>query len=345
MRRDNSRPGRRLAAFVVGMLLALALTEGIVRNVYAISYAYEPEIGWIHAPGVRRWAREGFAESHWTDHGIRRSSPLRADDPVLLVLGDSFTEALQVSDDEVYTSLLERRLRDGGRKVQVANAGRSTQSSADYVAHGPFYLRVFSPAWTVVQLRLDDFATDAWDATRTHFEPAQGMLKVVDVVPPRFAGARGVLWDARQTSMLLGYGVSRMGEYRSVADKEPPLFRAGARRASGPQRAEASYPVEDELDMLHRAYGGRVTLLLVPEYDPEQPLAQASLESRILAHCRARAMSCLTPRALYPRLTGTGRAPFGFPNSRFNAGHMNATGHGFCAEALTSELERVHALL
>ena len=113
----------------------------------------------------------------------------------------------------------------------------------------------------------------------------------------------------------------------------PPLFRAGD--TSPPAPAEVrEWPVEAELDAMATAYDRRVTFLLIPPFE-ETP---GDIERRFLAYCRNASVSCADLRDSFGAFRASGSAPFGFFNSRFGEGHMNARGHEAAAELLAREL-------
>lgn len=325
--------------------------EGIVRQIYSVTYTREPDFGYIRR--TVRYRLEGNGLSHWTLYDLRRREPYRPSDPSIVVLGDSFTEALMVRDSEVYSEGLERGLRATGMDFQVLNLGFSGASAADYVAYASLYQKLFSPRWTVIQLRKKDLAVDAWDPSKAHFSMDRNdhRLLVEDPPPPHFEEARDSLWKQRVRSvpiMLVQLGLVRFQEYLAGARAEPPLFRAGD---SGEVPLEAGpgddsrYPVEEELDLMARSYGGRVTYLFLPPFDPEDPATpEAGVEARFDDHCARSGLSCVNLRSTYPGFAQRRKSPYGFPNTAYNAGHMNPEGHRAAASQLLSELSRLHSL-
>jgi hypothetical protein len=328
---------------LLGCVLAVGAMELAVRRVYDVSFVDEPGIGDVMEAGkTARWGREGHAESHWTVHGLRgRTTPNAMADSVL-VLGDSFTEALMVMDDDVYTARAESALRDR-RNVQVLNAGRSSCSIADYIHLAPHYEELFHARWTVLELRSEDLGSESWMTDRTHFAMEDGELRIVPVSPPRRAGLKYLWWRARQRSMAVGYVAIRMGEIRKAAADEPPLFRAGSyEKRAATTDDPSNYPIEKEIDQAVAAFRGRVTFLYLADYEPKAPLEPSSLiERRLFDHCVQRALSCVNTRWGYARLPPQGIAPFGFPNTAFNTGHMNETGHAIAGALLAAELGRL----
>ena len=329
---------RRRAAALAGALLALALFEGVARRVSWLVYDIDPRLGSILAPGrAAVYCREGCGSSRWIADGIRRAAPLDPARPVLLVVGDSFTEALMIDDDRVFTRILEARLAAAGSPLQVANAGRSGGSPADYVALAPFYRERLAPRWTVIQLRAPDLEGDAFDPSKTHFdEGSDGRLTVVPVVQP-ISRFNRMLAPVRRESALVGFATVRLREFRSAAADEPTLFRATRRRAPPPPRA---WPVGAQLAAMADAFDGRVTFLFLPDYDARDPRHVDAIEGTVAAACAAHAWSCASLRDAFPAFAAARTAPYGFPNSAFDSGHMNAAGHAAAAAVLETELRR-----
>ncbi len=331
-------------ALVAGATLALLLGEVVVRQVYYVPWELDPDFGCIVLPGTTaRYRIEGNGVSHWTVHGVRGVAvpdPARAP---ILVLGDSFTEAYQVDDDETFAHRLETGLGEAGWDVLVVNAGRSAASPADYVADAERNIRYFNPRWTVVQLNEDDLTGDAWSPEKTHFTGADGRL-VANPAPARTQSTLArIAWRVRQTSALFNYGVIRFQQFARAADEAPPLFSATSGR---PSRSSPAYTPEDiaaELDAVATAYRGRVTFLLLPTFDPDHPSNQTPTEEAYRSACAQHAWSCLSLRDGFERFAVERASPYGFPNSGFNVGHMNPRGHRLAAELLTRELRALHA--
>jgi len=340
---------RLVLRIFAGLVLALVAAELLVRHVYFVQYDYDPTFGSVIRGGTTAtYAREGVGTSRWSEHGLRRAIRPDPSKPAILAVGDSYTEALGVDDDKVFTHVLEAALR-----VQVLNAGRAGASIADYIALAPTYQAMFKPAWTIVQLREKDLTTDAWDKSKraegwAYFEGGtDGKLSVVAAKPE----PRGKLWHAldplRRHFALYMFSVIRYREFKAAAQQEPPLFHAGdankAVEANGnailPQNEARKYPIAEEFEMLEAAYQGRVTILYLPDYDPHAPTKVGSLVEETLDKlCRERSWSCVNLRATYADFAAQHRSPFGFSNTAYNFGHMNSDGHAAAAALLAREL-------
>lgn len=342
-----SLTARRLHSFL-GAGLAVICMEAAVRTVYQLPVAFEPGFGNIIRPGATViWGREGHGVSRWTHFGIRRESLPRdfASGRSILVLGNSNAEALQVSDEVVFTTLLERRLAD--LKAPVLNMGRQGTPLAEHVAFAGRNQETFNPRWTILLLGTGDLGSRTWIPGLSHFERDDGgrLIAKGRALAPRSP------WRARLSPlvngcMLLVYGVVRKDEFLLASASQAALFNGAtntpvARDRDNPEGDVESYPIEEELDLLSEAYRGRITFLLLPRLSFKEPRRRGAAEERIEAHCAARGLSCVNPRPLYPGLVDQGLSPFGFPNESFNEGHMNSDGHRIVAEVLALELRKI----
>ena len=120
-----------LICLITAFLMELALRAvGFSRPVF-----YEPDllVGWSGRPGAEGvYLDEGSAEVRISSAGVRDRERIvvkPGDVWRVAVLGDSYTEALQVAEDRRFTSVMERLLAGceagGGRRVEVLNFGVS----------------------------------------------------------------------------------------------------------------------------------------------------------------------------------------------------------------------------
>ncbi len=105
----------------------------------------------------------------------------------IVSLGDSFTAGYEVDGDQVFSSVLERELREAGIQVEVLNAGVSGYSNAEALVYLERELLRYDP--DIIMLSF--FANDLVDNVRSGlFAISNGELKqVADEYVP--AGALG----------------------------------------------------------------------------------------------------------------------------------------------------------
>lgn len=317
---------------IAGVLLALLVFEAVLRHLSFGHVTLDPIVGWVwRSTTVVHRLGEGWGISHWRDDESREHAPVAADAPRVLFLGDSFTEALQVDDDEVFSARLSN--------VNALNIGQSGHSAADYVAFASEYRTRFHPEWTVIELAPPDLGDDAFNASKTHFDA--GLETRVIIMPGSGGRITGLLTPLRRRSDAVDYGLSRWHDYSSGA-KMPPLFRAADEetRPSEPKpAASVTWPVAAEMARLRDAYGGRVTFLFLPEFKGRP----SGVEAAFMAACGNDRLSCVNLRVTFDGFRQRGDAPSGFPNSTFGEGHLNARGHAAAAQLLQSEIERLRA--
>ena len=120
---------------LIGFLTVLLMELGLRALGFSRAVFYEPDslVGWSGRPGAQGvYLDEGSAEVRISSAGVRdreHSVVKGAGVWRVAVLGDSYTEALQVAEDKRFTSVIERLLAEcdagGGRRVEVLNFGIS----------------------------------------------------------------------------------------------------------------------------------------------------------------------------------------------------------------------------
>lgn len=330
---------RPVSALVLGSVLALLTLEAVSRWYFNYQSVRDPVLGSVVAAGHTFRSRiEGSGIAYHEDHGIRRSPALGPRRGLRIAcLGDSFTEANQVSDDEVYTTVTERELDSSGVPACLLNMGRSGMSVADYVANAEEFRERTGAAWAVVQIHDRDLGPEAWQTSKTHFRRpcATCPLEVVRIPPPPDGRARRVLRWLRNQSALLGFAMERGQELAGA--RAPDAASAVA------ETPAAVHIVKAQLRMLADAYNGRLTILLIGRFDPADPGRDTAGEAAIRRAARELGISLACSKDEYGALAHRGIAPFGFPNSSLNSGHLNASGHAAAARVLTRALLALHA--
>ena len=129
-----------LVIFILSLVVtALALEFSLsIAQINTKSYdRYIPGKGTTYVPGAYyRHTKEGFSEGYINSHGFRdyeRSYEKPADSFRILVLGDSYVEALQVALENAFPALLEKKLNETSTatKFEVINLGQSGFGTAD----------------------------------------------------------------------------------------------------------------------------------------------------------------------------------------------------------------------
>ncbi|MFK8184636.1 MAG: SGNH/GDSL hydrolase family protein [Phormidesmis sp.] len=206
---SSSQPSKRLIALKIvaiaagGFLSALVLWEIILRLSVETSQGISdhPALGKIDSPGLMIHTREGFNRTVLNDLGMRGPEPIpkQPGEYRILLLGDSFTRADEVSDgisfgdrlqahftadyektNRLHNDPSDQLLVTAGRsrqiteKVNVINAGKPSASPAGYLFAADFHKQTFVPDATVIQLTEHDFTMDMGsDASEFYLEKSE----------------------------------------------------------------------------------------------------------------------------------------------------------------------------
>jgi lysophospholipase L1-like esterase len=302
-----------------------------------------PVLGRIYGQGLYVQGKEGYGRTVLNELGLRTSSleddPIRAVERNVLVLGDSYTQAMQVSDEAAFPQQLNNLL---GQSVRVINAGREGASPADYVALADYNKKTFNPDVVIVQLNEADFTRDLLSDKQTFYykkttrgyalEENKSMVSSNELAS-RFATLQGVL----------NFSVVRVALERVTAlrNNQPHGTTEVAQTTSQQTVQQTDGSLERfVVQELKRVYGQPI-LLYIPEIDyfspdyakphaTEQQLANAAKEAGVT-------FISLLPDyvALYRTQHETAH---GFTNTQPGTGHINSLGHEVAAERLAEVL-------
>jgi hypothetical protein len=330
-------------AFVLALLVwELLLSQFILQKPTSQTHG---ELGRIYGQGLYVQGKEGYGRTFLNELGLRSPSltddPLQGGERTILVLGDSYTQAMQVSDEVAFPQHLNDLL---GQESRVINSGREGASPADYIALEAYNKNVFQPDVVVVQLNEADFTRDLLSRGQTfYYEATAGGYSLREnksvvssnELASRFASLQSVL----------NFSVVRIALERVEA------FRAGKTPSSsdGVPSTNAAQPTPQQTDgslerfvvrELQEAYQKPI-LLYIPEIDyfyPDYAQPHAT-ESYLAKAARELGVTFISLRADYVALYGNRhRVAHGFSNTQPGMGHINSLGHEVAAERLAQAL-------
>lgn len=149
------------------MAAALALTEVAVRMVapQPTGLSHQDRYGLaMHYPGITRYLAQYGHDVTFNSAGMRDREHTQAKPPGVfrvLLLGDSFMEALQVPFEASLPSLLERDLgAQTGKKVEVVSGGVSGWGTDDELRYLTEYGLQYQPDLVVVAMTLHNDISD-----------------------------------------------------------------------------------------------------------------------------------------------------------------------------------------
>lgn len=322
----------RLAA-TVPLCLALALlgVELVLHlTVYHSPQQYAPGtyMGKQPLPGsVMLSGREGYGITRYGVDGEIAASSVDADGDVV-VLGDSFTEAMQVMDDEKYTVVAQKQLQQAGLSIQVHNLGASGACLSDYTYFAQ-NLRQIKPQYQteflVIQLSKNDLNDDPFVTTRNNYftVEADGSF----TVHHNNAVGNTAETEAQQFARLSS--IFKLLRMRLVPADAP--------------RTQTDVGFEQQLAALRKAAAGYQVIILalpdVPVIENDQLTMNDPVYDDLLALLKAvPEWQVIDPLPAFQALAQQGRLPRGFGNSLPGEGHMNVWGHQVVGSLLAEKI-------
>lgn len=328
----NARYFQRAALWCA---LPLLLIELFMRVYGYTPVVWEVNTNWfgqVQAVGTSSWlGDEGFARTHFGELG-EVNTPYDSGENIL-ILGDSRTEARQVSDAHKYASVAETLLQQRGLEVNVRNFGRSALALSNYVGQIPSYIELFHPRLIVVQLSEADLPESFSTSRAEYFTLREdGTLEL-----HRKRDVSGPLVVAEKTlnvyPVMLNYAVERVNlifpEAASTAQGSEPLSKAVQRQ---------------EIEAVLQAAGDTPVLFLlfptVPVVEGDGILFTSEGYTEFAALVKSTPGATVVdtlPR--FQELTKAGHFPVGFFNSADpDRGHLNIYGNQAVGELLADAI-------
>jgi hypothetical protein len=336
------------AALVLGALvLLLLILEGGIRVYSAVWFPrmmqLDDELGWRHTPNARRvFVNElgEAAEVRQNAYGHRgRTFPLAKSPGKLrvLVLGDSFTEGVQVGEDDLFTALLER----GDPRLEVLNAGVAGYGTVqeylylarDGLAHNPDVVLLL-----IFENDLTDNCLSAYAGfgPRPHAVFRDGAVRITRhpdpgeflkyTLPVPFA-------DTLNRHSLLFYVLNDRVYRRLRAAEMHAMQGTDRERTKACGRYEVMFGLLEELAALLSARGIRLGLVLVPSREQAEH-GRAPVLEPIVDYSARRGIAHLSLLPRFSREIDT--RPY-FPADI----HWTRRGHRLAAEEISGFLDRL----
>ena len=361
----SSKPARRLkypAMAVGGFICALIAWECILDLTVEVSpgsYSH-PYLGQVERPGVLLHSKEGWGLTRLNSLGMRGPEPSakQPGDYRILMLGDSYTRADEVSDGVNFSDRLQTALSadaaETSRQIQVINAGKPSNSPASYLYAADFHRQTFAPDSTVVQLTEHDFILDMNNPASEFYAQktatGQYTVKQNEQFGNANPAAQALIERVPAAKSLMRLSVLKVGgrnlaQMLSGGDDDLPVEPLSP-------VAERAVEVEDA-DLVNwtvRQLNGkfpRLVLVFIPamNYEDAGEVASdprnAAIEEVLKVAAANQNVPLLDMRADFlHHYRNEGTNLRGFNNTVPGTGHLNAKGHAIIAQRLTDFYEK-----
>src|SRR5215203_1450452 len=274
-RRPSPSLKARLVLVLVGIMLPLVLAEVGLRLAGAIlpgdyqtvSFAEaHPEFGRRNRPGAG-WKKTSEYTS-WIEVNSKglRGAEIDYSKPLgekrILVVGDSFTFAEQVNQDETFTQRLEDRLNAEGGQYRVLNAGSNGWATANQAVYLAKEGVRFKPDVVIVALYLGNDVADNYRrvATVSDAVAADLSLRGADSFEgPRRLLRRSELYTVFESGVLAKLPIWQDDGGNYSSDRKPPRTV---------EEAEEAWAITgrllDRMRDLSESQGARFVVMVVP---------------------------------------------------------------------------------
>lgn len=303
-------------------LILLGLSELLVRKTLTNPSAIHahPRYGAVMEPGATIvHSTEGYSINRLNSLGLFDEEPRDDTTHRILLIGDSYAEAKQVSRSQTFARLLEEKI-DG---LEIVNAGQSGRTPVQSSYFAEDYAPKLNPDLVVLQVNDGDIG-DLIAGT------GAGNLGGGEDHPIRKIMRKSALFTllVRRTSFLVNTERSRLNRKFS-----PP---ENATRISLEIPPVVEERLRESLTRI-RATGSDVVFLYIPliEYsDGELRLKWPARHQFYVDFCEANGVRLVDPtEAFFEAIKAEGQPIHGFQNSVMGWGHINKRGHRVVAEA------------
>jgi hypothetical protein len=353
------------AIVVVSVVVALGAVELGLRNFYPMPmgvWHQDREGLALHWPGLVTYLPQFGLTVSFNSAGMRDGEHAIEKAPGvfrILVLGDSFIEALQVPFEESFPSMLQRELADRGpARIEVVNASVSGWGTDDELKYLTSYGRQFKPDLIIVAMTLYN---DVSDNLRERFHTLRDGALVERVstrasfLDYKVTQAKGLLASHFQIYQVL-IRAKRARETR-VEAQQLSTHVSGLFSASNDARMTRGLDLTRLL--LHRmqtlaaADGSRVALVLIPlgvqlsdrqftEYVAHRPAGAGPAQidwpqQEMKALARRAGVEVIDLLPGFREWAASGGAPLYLTRD----GHWDRPGHHLAARIVASDLVRL----
>jgi len=337
---------RTSGLFILTLGIALLVLEAVLRFFFvAPRYKVsDSELGLLNRPNARVvWSDEGWAVNRVNSLGLM-GPELKEPRPRLrvLLLGNSYTEALQVSRDESFAGVGESLIPGS----EFINAAHSNWSMAEELGLLRRLSPLLEPDVVVAQfsakppfgeadahLREDEIEDWRWVPAP---ENRSALRRLKDLTDPFAQHSALLTMLLRKGSDLARREQARL-RGRFVAEQPTPVGRREANARSLAREADATAWLLDQMAAESR---GLLVVLVIPGIDYQKGVCAERHEVRtrreMIHQVAARqGVALVDPsQAFCEYYLATGQPLHGFQNVKMGSGHLNPHGHQVLARQL-----------
>jgi lysophospholipase L1-like esterase len=343
---------RYVSESTIWILITLGLFELILRIIIGFNPGIVYEKDWEVVPiagSIKLWGKEGYGITHYLEHS-EIETPFNNGDISVVVLGDSYTEALQVSEDFKFASLAETNIRSKRKDVDFHNLGKSGYSIADFIYLAPSIKQYYHPEIIVLQLSPNDFLDSFTNTFANYFIITDtGNLELVhnkQYFQSELFLVENIRGRIYYNLKIYSEGSNRYNKILNILNEGQKANDQLQPDQAGGGAKSPNARMNEQLNLLKEAYSGSKVVLLLLPYSPyvdKSNLSFGDSKSLEIMHSAEQigGYYVINPQAEFDRLIEQGHLPRGFMNSLPGVGHLNIYGHRIIGELLAEKILEV----
>jgi hypothetical protein len=315
----------------------LILSQTYIRKPLTRSH---PILGRVEGKGTYIQGKEGYGRTDLNELGMRSAplTPKKSGEKRILVLGDSYTIAMQVADKQTFAKQLETRMSGVG-DINVINAGGEGAAPSDYISLAQFNRKTYQPDVVVIQLNEGDFITDPFEKNRPFFfEKKAGKYQIKS--NRNFVSQNALVSQFSQVQKYANFSVMRVAVERMNSIESEPVKENLANEKPDYLPTLVPFIVQN----LKQKYKDPI-LVFVPRIDYFSNQISQPTQAEILLEQAAKQqkVKLISMRQDYVRLyRETHQTAHGFNNTEPGIGHINSLGHTAIATRLDEVINLTH---
>jgi len=343
------RAVRKQAALVLCSLFAvLLILEGGIRLYSAFWFPrmmqLDAQLGWKHTPNVRKVFVNEFGEKvevRQNQYGHRgRAYPIAKNPKKLriLVLGDSFTEGIQVGEDDLFTAFLER----SNPRLEVLNAGVGGYGTVQEYLYLETAGLKHNPNLVLLMVFENDLADNCLHAYPGFGPRPYAVLRAQSVQIVRDSESQEFLKyalpvpfaNALNQHSYLFYFLNNNVYHRLRATHVRELQKADLKRTDECGRYDVMFGMIRQMAQLVTMHNVRLALVLIPTREQVEQGNAATLQP-IIDYCERERIAYLSLLGRFRK--DMDRSPPYFPRDI----HWTKAGHRLAAEEISLFLKNM----
>jgi predicted transcriptional regulator len=300
------------------------------------------QLGKIYNKGILIWGKEGYSISQMNSFGIRGEEieALKPNEFRILSLGDSFTEALQVSLDQTYSKQLETLLNtnkaSAATHYTVINAGRSGSSPAEFVYLADYLNEQFDPHYVIICINDLDFVLDLLNDKDRAIYVKRDSTGYRIYKDETFISKNQIKQRLPQLAFLGNYSSIRIAVESIQSMIKPQSHDTGNEDILTGDHSRYAELMDWIFQLLKTKYK-HLVFLYVPEFDYKKYTGPSKYETLMQFYAQKHEIKMLNITTDIVELFNTHKQPsHGFNNSIPGRGHLNEIGHRIAAEKLAT---------